>query len=254
MTGISRPYRRTARPLSGGNYIRGASSNTTYIGHEKFAREPENYVRAYLLLQNDLKRVFEYVEPADRNVASYSFRIHEILLRACIEVEANCKAVLEENGYSIRSNWTMEDYKKIEASHRLSVFQVRVPNWRGTNNIRTPFASFASAPARSPEWYKAYNATKHDRHINFTMANFENAVDAVCGVLTLLVAQFTTHDFDPTSSPFGRGDEGSGFWPAQGSFFTVRFPDDWPEEEHYDLANWNHTKTQPDPVQQYPYR
>ena len=28
------------------------------------------------------------------------------------------------------------------------------------------------------------NATKHDRHVNFDRANFQNAVDAVCGVLT----------------------------------------------------------------------
>jgi hypothetical protein len=253
MPGIRCPFRRTARPIVGGNYMRGLSGNNSYVGHHAFAKEPENYVRAFLLLQNDLRRLFEYVEPADENSRSYSFRVHEILLRACVEVEANCKAILVENGYMGSGNWTMEHYKKIEASHRLSGFMVKVPSWRGNDNIRTPFASFASSPKVSPEWYKAYNATKHDRHVNFDRANFRNAVDAVCGVLTLLAAQFVTHDFDPTSSPFGRGDEGSNFWPAQGSFFTVRYPDDWPQDEHYDLANWEHAKTQPTPVQQYPY-
>jgi hypothetical protein len=34
----------------------------------------------------------DYVEPADQNLNTYSFRIHELLMRACIEVEANCKA------------------------------------------------------------------------------------------------------------------------------------------------------------------
>jgi hypothetical protein len=56
----------------------------------------------------------------------------------------------------------INDYKKIEESHRLSAFQVKIPIWHGSNDIRTPFASWASGG--SLPWYKAYNDTKHDRH------------------------------------------------------------------------------------------
>jgi hypothetical protein len=59
-------------------------------------------------------------------------------------------------------------------------------------------------------------------------------------------------EFDPTSPPWRRDNDSDLFWPAQGSFFAVRFPDDWPQDEHYDLINWE--ETQPDPIQQYPYR
>jgi hypothetical protein len=54
-----------------------------------------------------------YVEPADKNLECYSYRIHALLLRACIELEANCKAILKENGYSKGGNWKIDDYKKI---------------------------------------------------------------------------------------------------------------------------------------------
>jgi hypothetical protein len=259
MLGLARPFLRTARPFVGGDYFRGSSANSSYISHPQYAHEPVRFVRAFLLLQSDLLRLFEYNEPADQNSGCYSFRAHEILLRASIEVEANCKAILGENGYKKAGrkarDWTMDDYKKIELSHRLSGFQVRVPNWHGNLNIRAPFASWGVAPSVSPQWYKAYNATKHDRHLNFEEANLANAVDAVCGVLVMLAAQFANHDFDPTSSPWGRGDEGSGFWPATGSFFTVRFPDDWPEDQRYGFSGqeWDALKAQADPFARFSY-
>jgi hypothetical protein len=172
-------------------------------------------------------------------------------LRACIEVEANCKGILKENGYKKKGDWTMSDYKKIETSHHLSAFQVKVPHWRRTNKVRTPFASLATGS--SPAWYQAYNATKHDRHLHFSKASFANAVEAVCGVQVLLAAQFLLYEFDPTSPPLRRDNDSEMFWPAQGSFFTVRFPDDWPQDQRYDLTDWQDTERQPDPIQRYPY-
>ena len=73
MPGIRCPFRRTARPIVGGNYMRGLSGNNSYVGHHAFAKEPENYVRAFLLLQNDLRRLFEYVDQPTRTHAAIRF-------------------------------------------------------------------------------------------------------------------------------------------------------------------------------------
>lgn len=54
-------------------------------------------MRAFLLVQKDLQELFDYVEPADKKLCCYSYRIHELLMRTCIEVKANCKAILSEN-------------------------------------------------------------------------------------------------------------------------------------------------------------
>src|SRR5215472_11174971 len=94
--GIAKPYRRTIRPSMHVGY----TYDHPYVRHAKFAQEPEMYVRGFRLLQKDLEHLFEYIEPSDDNLACFSFRIHEVLLRACVEVEANCKAILRENGYS----------------------------------------------------------------------------------------------------------------------------------------------------------
>jgi hypothetical protein len=247
--GILQPYKRTCRQFIDGNYSAGGRS--VYILHPKFANSPEHYVRGFLLLQKDLQMLFDYVEPADENLKCYSYRIHELLLRACVEVEANCKAILLENGYSRKSSdLDMQDYKKINASHLLSSYNVKVPYWHGTKNLRSPFLNWKNDGSLT--WYQAYNLTKHDRQDNFILANLENVVDAICGVVVLLSAQFYNQDFSPGDCLLASEGPRDGMESAIGGYFRVKFPDDWPLEQRYDF-NWQALNTEQNPFQNYPY-
>ena len=255
--GVNKPYKRTYRQLINGE------QGADYLEHLKYAKSPRHYIRAFLLLQNDLHRIFEYVEPADNNLDCYSFRIHELLLRTCIEVEANCKAILRENGYIKKdkkgeikeeTNWSMDDYKKIEKSHRLSSYKVELPEWQGDKNVRQPFAAWSTNSKLS--WYEAYNLTKHDRYINFEKANFDHLTNAMSGLIALLSAQFWTHDY---SNYFASAEvlelEGPPLKEMQyaiGDYFGIKFPDDWPEEERYDF-DWKKLENEEDPFQPFPY-
>ncbi len=134
---IPRPYRRICRQFSDGSYADAGRSR--YIDHPMYAESPEHYVRAFALLLKDVQTLFDYVEPSDVNLPCYSYRIHELLLRTCVEVEANCKAILRENGYDRPGDWSMADYRKIDVSHRLSRYVVRIPFWQGAECTRTPF-------------------------------------------------------------------------------------------------------------------
>jgi hypothetical protein len=221
-----------------------------YIIHPEFAESPEHYIRAFLLLQEDLFKVFEYIEPADKNRNSYSFRIHELLLRVCVEIEANCKAILKENGYIKSGEWDMKDYKKIEKSHRLSAYYLKLPIWSGTGNIRRPFAAWASG--KSLLWYSAYNHTKHDRHTLFQEATFNNLIDAISGLVVLLSAQFWTEDFSPASRGLAISGKGDGMESAIGGYFRIKFPINWPKRERHDF-NWQSLESDPNPFQSYPY-
>jgi hypothetical protein len=218
---ITNPFRRTCRQLADGSYER--NGNGRYVKHPRFAVAPEQYVRAFLLVQKDLQELFDYVEPADKNPCCYSYRIHELLMRTCIEVEANCKAILSENGYVRGGEWNMGDYKKIEKTHRLTGYQVKAPFWHGTQNIRTPFSAWQSGGALS--WYSAYNATMHDRHNEFVRANLENLLNAVSGLVALLSAQFCREDFSPGPDLFAAEGPNDSFESAIGSYFRVKFPD-----------------------------
>jgi hypothetical protein len=254
---ITKPFYRNCRQFADGQYSEGG--RWQYIVHFKYAKSPEQYVRAFLLIQKDLQDLFDYIEPGDKNLKCYSFRIHELLMRTCIEVEANFKAVLVENGYERKDekgkniNLDIDDYKKLEKTHRLSSYQVKIPHWYGEKSIRTPFSSWSRAELYSPSWYQAYNKTKHNRHEEFHNANFENLIDSVCGLLVVLSAQFYREDFSPSEPCLALGGgHKDGMESGIGGYFRVSFPDDWPVDDRYDF-DWNTLASEDEPFQKLDY-
>ncbi len=251
---INRPYRRTCRQFLDGEY--GEGGRWGYIDHPKFAQSPNHYIRGFMLLSKDLQELFDYVEPSEQNLLCYSYRIHALLLRACVEVEANCKAILKENGYTKTDkkgndiDLNMSDYKKINTTHRLSSYQVQVPHWTGNGSLRTPFSAWATG--ETPPWYNAYNATKHDRLSEFRQATFENLLDACCGVLVVLSSQFWNRDFAPLDVLVTESGINDGMEVGIGGYFKVKFPADFPEELRYDF-DWKELQKEPDPFQVFDY-
>jgi hypothetical protein len=231
---ILKPYKRTVRPFASGSYF--TDGHWRYITHQDFAIEPERYIHAFMLIQRDLFDLFDFVEPDDVNRASYSHRIHSLLMLTCIEVEANCKAILAENGYVQTGNWTMADYRKIERSHMLSAYEIRLPRWRGTLKSRTPFGAWIwNKPLH---WYQTYNSVKHDRHNAFASATLEVLTDAIAGLVALLASQFGFWDFSPSRPRLvlsGTGGPPTGFEEAIGGQFQVRYPSTWPNADRYDF-------------------
>jgi hypothetical protein len=249
---VSHPFKRTVRQFIDGEYSEGG--RWMYVTHPDFAAEPWHYVRSFVLLQDDLRQLFEYIEPADANLAAFSFRVHALLMRVCIEVEANCKAILVENGYSVGrpTDLTMADYRKLEKTHYLSAYEIVLPDWRGTQNRRRPFAPWATTPPSPLPWYQAYNASKHDRHGQFAAATFEHLLDAMSGLATLMSAQFLTWDYSPTGGAvhFTTGKpRHAGVTEAIGGYFLVVFPTNWPAADRYDF-NWQALEKTAKPIQQ----
>ena len=125
---VLKPYRRTWRQFTDSR--RDEGGHWKYLLHKRFAKDPQHYVRAFLILQEDLIKMFQYIEPAPENLETYSHRVHQLLIRACVEIEANLTAILVENGYLKSGNLTIKEYKLINCSHRLSAYKVRIPTWR----------------------------------------------------------------------------------------------------------------------------
>ena len=207
-------------------------------------------MRALKIIQKDLFSLFDFIEPSNVNLQSYSFRTHELLMRTCIEIEANFKAILSENGYAKNGNWNINDYKRVETSHFLSSYYVEIPVWReGPWTIR-PFEDW-TAEGR-PEWYQAYNAAKHDRHTAFPKANFENLLKAVCGLVVLISSQFRNEDFSRRSSFLIIGDLGDGFEDSTAGFFWIKYPKDIPQELRYDFS-WQALEKEADPFENFAF-
>lgn len=228
------PYYLTVRGMKEGP--NSGYSSWAYIRDKSYARDPQHFVRAYLLIQKDLIQLFEYVEPSDLGSTAYSYRIHELLMRTCIEVEANFKAILFANDYRPKHpQWlNMEVYSKVNISHHLSSYEVSLPIWEGASGTFKPFEAWAVRG--SIDWYQAYNASKHDRHESFKSANLLVLVTAVAGLLVLMTAQFKTEDF--SAGPDALLVEGYDYheWePTLGSLFRIKYPEDWSEDEIYDF-------------------
>ncbi|WP_321495823.1 hypothetical protein [uncultured Desulfobacter sp.] len=139
---VHKPYHRNYR-----GFVEGPNSGYSqwaYIVDREYSQFPEHYTRAFGLIQTDLIKLFEYIEPSDRNLDTYSYRIHELLMRTCIEVEANFKAILKENIFNPvkrngdprpESNWNINDYRIVNKTHHLSSYKIHVPIWDGEQSI-----------------------------------------------------------------------------------------------------------------------
>lgn len=257
---VTKPYILTVRPFKDGSYTGGAKDR--YIHHVDYAQRPSNYIRSYLLLQKDLIELFNYIEPSDTNLQTYSFRIQELLVRTCIELEANFRAILELNEYSRAKQGkklSIKDYYKINSSHYLSNYSVKLPYWSENliTAIRTPFKQWGSPDnPESPwtlSWYQAYNATKHDKANSLQLASFENLLDAFCGLVALITSQYLFEDFSPKPGALiinsGWND---GFDASIGDYFRVALPRRIPVDERYDF-DWQTLAQESSPIQKFNY-
>jgi hypothetical protein len=75
-----KPYHRMRRGIKDG--LNSRYSSWAYIKHKAYAKEPTHFIRAYLIIQNDLEKLFEFVEPSDESLRTYSYRIDELCTAA----------------------------------------------------------------------------------------------------------------------------------------------------------------------------
>ncbi len=234
---LTKPYFRCWRP----NLGREGRSNL-YIYDPRYVENPGQHLRSVEILYNDLRAALDYIEPADANNAIYSFRLRDLLMRICTEIEAEFKEILAMNSYSkgTPDKWDMRDFYQLNATHHLSSYELQIPYWNGTHKNRIPFSSWHNQLTyKSLPWYKAYNSVKHNRFTAFPEASLGNVIDAFSGLLILLAAEF--HDADclkPIDISYVLGDDSGyhdGYEDSIGSPFRVKRPQDWTDDEKYNI-------------------
>jgi hypothetical protein len=60
---IGKPFHRNYRDIKPSR--QSGYSGWAYIEDREYAKNPEHYVRAFTLIQSDLRSIFEYIEPSD---------------------------------------------------------------------------------------------------------------------------------------------------------------------------------------------
>lgn len=246
----SKPFHNVTRQLVDGSYRN--SGNGNYVRHPRFTRDGQNYLRSFMLIQEDLFEIFEYLEPTQRNLKSYSLRNFSILLRICTELEANFKEILTVNTYHPKdwSKLTMRDYRKIEVSHFLSKYDAKLPKLQSSLASRKPFEAWASGGSLA--WYQDYNVVKHDRTKFLHLASLDNVISAYLGLAIIIAAQFNCYDWDTVDYIVSSTGDIDGFEPLMsGASPLVKFPE-IPEEDRYDFY-WPLLASQKRPFARFNY-
>ena len=183
---ILRPYKRIYRPQLNPALSRAEE----YLSDSRFIDkvELESLLNACHLVIVDLYKVFEYIEPCDDNLATYSHRIFELFLRCATEFETNCKGVLLANSYKVPAkDMNVKDFYKLEKVMKLSEYEIICDQWTSPHRFR-PFEDWRKGFQLT--WYQSYNQVKHNRSSSFALANFGNLMMSICGLVVVLAAQF----------------------------------------------------------------
>lgn len=249
---IQAPFKRTVRPFKNGDYDP-ENGLMSFIRTQSYSTDPRPYIRGFLVLQREIRSLFEFIHPSDKNLGTYSEHIGVLLVRICFEVETNLKAIMRENRYASSRNWTMDDYRKIEASHKLSEYEVELPEWTGNCNTIRPFDSWRNSGPLG--WYNSYNSFKHDRVANLEEATFKQLIDAWGGLFVLLSSQYFLESFTVEKVHIGFAHEldAGQFWHGVGDYLKVRFPTSWLDSEKYEFLLDAQSFTDPNFAREFQY-
>ena len=256
-----KPYHRIWRPTKGyswGNDIfvddeKATYPSLNYLYDDLFANqlEKKSLITATRLILRDLNELFDYIEPCDDNLQTYSHRIYELFLRAATEFETNCKGVLKANDYSgprEEKDWSIKDYFKVARPTRLNEYKICFLRW-ATNHEFEPFVEWNPSRRETLSWYDSYNKVKHDRFTNFHKASLENLMNAIAGLLCILHSQFG----DGMAEVGFNGIETSSIDESvvETELFTIHAPH-FPEAEQYEFI-WDTLKKTHNPVNSYTF-
>jgi hypothetical protein len=191
----------------------------------------QSSIAVELLIQR-MQELFTTVEPERKNFSVFGHRIREVLLLACMEVEASWVGVLKEHGYnSNRNRYSTNDYVKLLEPMCLADYEVNL-RWYPDFPCFKPFGSWnTSRPTKSLYWYDAYNKTKHDRETKLKEATLLHAIHAVGGAAVMFCAQFGIP-------------EGERLTESIYSMFNIYLVNDRPETAYIPIfgSKWNSTQ------------
>lgn len=140
-----------------------------------------NFWQYYLSIEEDIDRLFRYIEPSEDNFSTYSVELTRLYLAICSELDVILKAyckLLDDDSKASRIN---EYAELINASNKdISIASLNLQRFR---LAITPFSDWEKSI--TPKWWKKYNGVKHNRDINFRDANLGNVLNSFAGLYLL---------------------------------------------------------------------
>lgn len=251
---VLNPYHRLWRPLveyDPYSFNNGAPTPSLgYLEDNRYANQSEiqSLLTTAHLIIRDLYEIFNYVEPNNTNLSTFSHHIYELLLRTATEFESNCRGILIANGYVTTTNMNIRDYFRIASVQRLSEYKVVYDRWVQHYEFR-PFETWNTANYSPLPWYQAYNSVKHNRFANFSDASLGNLMSAVSGLLCILHSQFGENMQSVCFSGISKTQSSEDHVITDS--FSIITPT-YPETEQYGFI-WDNIKRNANPIQNFQF-
>ena len=141
---------------------------------------PLRYWEYFLSIESDLDKCSRYVDFSSNNFDTYSVEFARIIMAAAAEFDTVAKAFCRLIDPASNARNISEYADKILQKY-LHFIDIEMTLYRYDIPVK-PWALWSST--NSPSWWQAYNKIKHDRTAHFDLANLENAINAVAGLLS----------------------------------------------------------------------
>lgn len=160
----------------------------------------------FLAVEEDLHNLSRFIEFTTDNFETHSLELARILFAGAAEVDVVAKQLCERlvPGCCVSN---MNTYGNLfsERLPILSEARVTIPRHGLT------FQPWKNLHARSvPDWWKAYNEVKHQRHEKYSSANLKNALNSVAGLFLITLFHYndeaTSGQLNPNPSLFRLGE------------------------------------------------
>ncbi len=151
----------------------------------------------FLALDEDVVNLSRYLELNEQNFACYSLELARILFAASSEIDVIAKRICLEITPNLKCD-NIDKYRKqiIPKYPQIGQTIIEIPRY---GLMLNPWKAWADDA--NPDWWRAYNDVKHERHIYFNHANLRNALNAVAGLFVLLLYFYPNEANDGLLSP-----------------------------------------------------
>lgn len=142
------------------------------------------HLNYFSCLEDDLLSLSRWIEFCEQNEGVYSIELARLLMTACAEVDVVARALCKIiSPASTAESINAYQAQLIEALPMLPHAKVTMARF---GMSFTPWVNWAE-PKSPPYWWTAYNKVKHHRAENFQRASLKNVLNAVAGLIVLLL-------------------------------------------------------------------
>lgn len=179
------------------------AKNPAYSPHETAPVIEKGYAEAhwdyYLLLEDDLREILEYIEPCNDNFQTYGPKLVKLLLAAGSEIDVAFKDLIrikDPEALNMRGDRVnMSFFRKFAQTNLCQEFfgvETGIARsqfscipwdawWKTSKGNTDPIPTESSLP-----WWTAYNNVKHHRTENYNQATLNNVLEAMAALFILI--------------------------------------------------------------------